>query len=326
MVAVVAVAGCGSDSSSTDSSGSTGSLEGKKVTLVACGSANPWCKVFNDRLVGTLEDKGASVNVLENDFDAVLAVQQANQAIAQNPDLFILYASNDTALIGSVKKAQQAGIPVLYLDSTLDESILDDGSSQVVADNTALGRFAGESMIAGLKEAGVQQGDIAVITGTAGTQMVEDRQAGFEEAMSKAPQYKTVEVQDGDWDGVQSGKIAQQLFAKYGSDGLQGIRTEADYMAVPVIEAAKQAGITVGSKKGDLVVVSTNCSKVGVKSMENGQLFATGTEDPPTQADYTADTAIKQLSGETVPKTVVVPEFKVTRQNLDKHREVCSQG
>ena len=321
------VAGCGSDSESTGASNSEAGLDGKNVSLVACGSANPWCKVFNDRLVGMLEEAGANVTVQENDFDAVLAVQQANQAIAQQPDLFILYASNDTALIGSVKKAQAAGMPVLYLDSELDEAILDEGSSQVVADNEALGRFAGESMIAGLREAGVEGGNVAVITGTAGTQMVEDRQAGFEDGMSEAPEYEIVEVQDGDWDGVQSGKIAQQLFAKYSSgEGLQGIRTEADYMAVPVIAAAKQSGLTVGADEGDLVVVSTNCSKVGMQSMRNGELYATGTEDAWTQAEYTAETAIKQLSGEPVETTVVVPEYKVNQQTIDKYEEVCAKG
>jgi ABC-type sugar transport system substrate-binding protein len=144
--------------------------------------------------------------------------------------------------------------------------------------------------------------------------------------MAKAPEYTIEDVQDGDWDGVQSGKIAQQLFAKYGPDGLQGIRTEADYMAVPVIEAAKQAGITVGSDPGDLVVVSTNCSKVGMQSMKKGELYATGTEDAWTQAEYTADTGLKQLAGESVPKTVVVPEYKVNQDTYDKYLEVCSKG
>lgn len=320
------VAGCGSSESGGDSGGSE-SVAGKKVTLVACGAANPWCKVFNERVEGMLSKAGADVTVLENDFDAVTAVQQANQAISQKPDLLILFPANDKALIGSVKKAKAAGIDVMYLDSRIDDSALDDIVTQVIANNPDLGKFAGESLTAGLKEAGVKSGKVAVITGTAGTQMVDDRQAGFEKAMKAAPEYEIVEIQDGDWDGVKSGKIAQQLFAKYASSGgLAGLRVEADYMAVPVIAAAKQAGLSVGSAKGDLVVVSTNCSKVGMESMRAGELYATGTEDAWTQGEYTADTAIKVLEGDAVDKTVVVPEYKVDKETIDKFEEVCSKG
>src|SRR4051812_22749295 len=93
--AALAVAGCGSSDSDSKSSSAGGSISGKKVTLVTCGDANPWCKVFNQRIVDPLKAAGVKVTVLQNDFDAVLEVQQMNQAISQRPDLIMVEPADD---------------------------------------------------------------------------------------------------------------------------------------------------------------------------------------------------------------------------------------
>jgi ABC-type sugar transport system substrate-binding protein len=321
----VLVAGCGSSSSSKSASG--GGPAGKKVTLVTCGTANPWCKVFNQRIVGTLKAAGVKVTVLENDFDAVLEVQQMNQAISQRPDLIMVEPADDKTLVSSVKKAKAAGVPVLYMDSPADPSIVGDIATQVIADNEKLGRFAAQNLIDGLNEQGRKSANVIVISGTKGSQMVKDRQRGFDDVMKAFPQFKTIDIQDGNWDGVQSGKIAQQLFAKYRSKGgIDAVRAEADYMAVPIIAAAKQAGLKVGVKSNGLIVSGTNCSKVGIDSIRAGEMYGTATEDAWTQGKYTVDVAIKFLKGEKVPKTVLVPEYRVHGKTLDTYSEVCSKG
>jgi ABC-type sugar transport system substrate-binding protein len=294
--------------------------------LVTCGDANPWCKVFNQRIIGPLKEAGAKVTVLQNDFDAVLEVQQMNQAISQRPDLIMVEPADDKTLIASVRKAKAAGVPVLYMDSPADPSIENDVATQVIADNVTLGKFAGQNIVDGLRAQGRKKANVVVISGTAGAQMVKDRQRGFEEVMSGTPEYKIIDIQDGNWDGVQSGKIAQQLFAKYRSrGGIHAIRAEADYMAVPIIEAAKQAGLKVGGKDG-LVVTGTNCSKVGIQAIRKGEMVGTATEDAWTQGKYTVDVAIKYLQGDDVPKKVLVPEYRVTKDTLNKYGEICSKA
>lgn len=304
-----------------------GDLAGKTVTLVTCGSSNPWCKVFNDQIISGLEGAGVKVNMLENDFDAVLSVQQMNEAISQQPDLIMVEPADDKTLISAVKKAKAAGVPVLYMDSPADPAIIDDIAFQVVADNVALGRFAGQNIIDGLRELGLKEANVIVISGTKGATMVQDRQRGFEEVMATAPEYKIIDVQDGNWDPVLSGNIAQQLFAKYQSQGgIQAVRAEADYTAIPIIQAARQAGMKVGVAEGGLIVSGTNCTKAGIDAIRAGEMYGTATEDAFTQGQYTVDAALKFLRGEAVEKTIVVPEFRVTKETLDQYAEVCSKG
>ena len=110
-----------------------------------------------------------------------------------------------------------------------------------------------------------------------------------------------MEVQDGNWDPALTGKIATQLFAKYGCSGVQGAYGMADYMALAIIASAKQAGCEVGGKDG-LIVTGSNCFKAGIESIKAGALYGTATEDPGTIAEQTADYVERFFSGEEPPE------------------------
>ena len=155
--------------------------------------------------------------------------------------------------------------------------------------------------------------------------MVSDRQKGFMDAMAKEPAYKVVEVQANNWDPVESGRMAQQLFAKYASNGgIQGVRADADYMAIPILEAARQSGLTLGGKDGVIVSGST-CSPEGIAAIKAGDMIGTATADPWTQGASSAEAAIKFLSGEKFEKTTLVPEFRVTAATVAEYGEVCAK-
>jgi len=300
-------------------------LSAKHVILVTCGPSNPWCKVYNERIVDLLEDAKVKVTVLENDLDPVQVNQQMAQAVSQKPDLVMVEPADDKSLIGAVKKAKAAGVPVLYMDSPADAAIMDDIAFQVVADNYALGKGAGENIIEGLKAQGRTEANVIAITGSAGTAMVADRQRGFMDAMAAEPAFKVVEVQANNWDPVESGRQAQQLFAKYAAQGgIQAVRADADYMAIPILEAARQAGMTLGGKDG-LIVSGSTCSPEGIAAIRAGDMVGTVTADPWTQGGTSAEAAIKFLSGETMEKTIMVPEFRVTAANVGDYAEVCEK-
>ncbi len=300
-------------------------LSSKKIVFVTCGPSNPWCKTFNDRILGILKETGVNVTVLENDLDPVQVNQQMAQAVSLAPDLIMVEPADDKSLIAAVKKAKAAGIPVQYLDSPADQAIIDDIAYQVVADNYALGKFAAENIIEALKAQGKTTANVVAITGSAGTAMVSERQRGFVEGMAATPEYKIVEVQATAWDPIESGRIAQQLFAKYASQGgIQAVRADADYMAIPVIEAARQAGLKIGGADG-LVVSGSTCTPEGIAAIRAGDMAGTATADAWTQGQASAEAAIKFLSGEKLEKTIMVPEFGVNAKNVEQYAEVCAK-
>jgi len=328
----VPLAACGSsDSSNSRSSGtaassgaSGGTVAGKKVTIVSIADSNPWAAVYNKTIKDYLSARGADVKVSVS-ADPAAQVQLLNSAVAEKPDLIFLEALDSKAMAPAIAKGKAAGVTIVNTDGAADPSVA-EGLNQVLSDNVALGRFAAQNLVEGLQELGLRTANIGVIKGTAAMLVTQDRMKGFDEVMSRHPEYEVVAEEDGSWDPVKSGKIATQLFAKHGKDGLQAMYGMADYMAVPIITAAKQAGIPVGVERRGLIVTGGNCFKVGIDAIKAGDMYGTATEDPWTISLQAARYGEQLLLGREVPLVQTIREERVTRDNVEQYAEQCSKA
>lgn len=330
-IAAVGLSACGSSRNSSgggtkstapaDSGG--GSVKGKTVAIVGGPDSNPWSSVFNTTVKDALQGRGAKVTVTGT-LDPASQVQMLNRAVASRPDLLILQALDSTAVASALAKAKAQGVKVLNVDGRAVPSVSKD-LNQVLSDNEALGRFAAQNIVEGLQAQGRDSGNVAVIKGTSSMLVTQDRMKGFDAVMAKYPQYKVVEDQDGNWDPVKSGQIATQLFAKYGKNGLAAAYGMADYMAIPIVTAAKQAGVAIGGKRG-LIISGGNCFKVGIDAIRKGTMYGTATEDPGTLGTVSADYAASLLSGKAVPLVKTVTEGRVTKATLPKYAAQCSKA
>jgi ABC-type sugar transport system substrate-binding protein len=164
-----------------------------------------------------------------------------------------------------------------------------------------------------------------VITGAQVQPEVAVRMDGFKSVMDEYPEYKVVDIQDGNWDQGKTADIARTLFAKYADkDGVQGAYGMADHQAAGIIEAAQQAGMPVGVDKNGLVVVGSNCFQIGMVNIGKGLQYGTSTQATEPTATFAIPLIEKVLAGQTIPKRSLIEESRITKDNLDKFREFCS--
>lgn len=319
---VLAASACGGGSPSPGA-GVSGGPKGKTVDFVGYGSDNPWGAYFNTVFTKKVEGEGVKVVNLTT-MDPGAAVTNFDQAIANKPDLIVAALLDTASMVVPIEKAKQAGIPVLVFDGRPDPSV-DGDVMQVLSDSVALGTAAAQNLVEGLKAQGKDSGKLIVITGTKSGYAAQDRMKGFDAELGKDAQFQVIDNQDGNWDPALTGKIATQLFAKYGCSGIQGAYGMADYMALAIIASAKQAGCAVGGKNG-LVVTSSNCFKSGIDAIKAGTLYGTATEDPGTIAEQTASYVIGFFSGKGQPKKELVHEARVTAQNVGQYAAQCSHA
>lgn len=320
------ISACGGQAAAPPSSSggaSATSLSGRTVALVGYGNGNPWGAYFNKVFTERLAPTGVKIGDLTT-MDPGTQVQKFNQAVAQKPDLIVVSILDTTAMAVPIKKAGAAGVPVLVFDGPPDPTVADAVMS-VLSDNEKLGEYAAQNIVEGLKAQGRDSGNIIVLTGTKSMLVTQHRMKGFRKVLATAPQYKVVDEQDANWDPQLSGTIAQQLLAKHGKDGVQAAYGMADYMALPIIQAAKQAGFPIGGKDG-LIVTSSNCFKAGIDSIKAGELYGTATEDPGTIAEQTADYVVRYLTGKNPPRSETVQEERVTAANVGEFAEQCSHA
>ncbi len=330
----VALTACGgsSHSSGSGSSGASNSasansakpLAGKKVAIVSVANSNPWAAVYNAAIKNYLGARGATVHLLAS-TDPATQVQLLNSAVAESPDLIFLEALDSKAMAPAIAKAKAAGVTIVNTDGPADPAVA-SGLHQVLSDNYELGQFAAENLVQGLQQEHKATAKIGVITGTSAMLVTQDRMKGFYAVLAKHPQYKVVATEDGNWDPVKSGQDATQLFSKFGQAGLQGMYGMADYQAVPIVTAAKQAGLTVGVKRDGLVITGSNCFKIGIDAIKAGKMFGTATEDPGTISLQAAKYGTALLEGKKVPLVENVQEHRVTPSTLRQYEAQCSKA
>lgn len=335
---ILAATGCASSPSSSSSSTATpassaagggtsaaaaGSLSGKTIALVGYGSANPWGAAFNQEFARQLARSGVKIISLTT-MDSGTQVQYMAQAIADKPNLIVLAVDDTKAMVVPIQQAKQAGIPVLVFDGPTDPAVAGDVMS-VLSDNNQLGQYAAQNIIEGLRAQGRKSAKIIVLTGTKSMLVTQDRMTGFNKVMSTAPQYQVVAEEDANWDPTLSGQDARQLLAKYGCSGVQAAYGMADYMALPIVAAAKQAGCAVGGKDG-MIITGSNCFKAGIQAVQAGQLYGTATEDPITIADHTATYAAEFLTGKNPPQHEMIQEDRITAANVAQFAAQCSHA
>jgi ABC-type sugar transport system substrate-binding protein len=222
-----------------------------------------------------------------------------------------------------IKKAAEAGVPIINIDGRAEDEAVPYLTAQVVHDSIELGRNAALNIVEGLEAEGKESGKVFVIKGTASMLITQDRMQGFNEVMAEYPQYEIVAEEDGNWDAVLTGQLAQQLFAKFG-DQINAAYGMADYMAVPIIQAAEQAGLPVGVANDGLIVTGSNCTGAGNAAILDGSMFGSSSQDPIFAAEYTVKIVTAFLTGTELEPLILIPVDRVTSENAADFTVRCT--
>lgn len=297
-----------------------GGPAGKDIYFVGVGEANPWTGIHNQTVIEALEAEGAKVTYLQDPLNPQIEVENLNRAIAAKPEVILLLGLDYNALVPGLTRATAAKIPVInYGGRPGDEADLITKS--IEGHQTQLGEFAAENLIEGLEAQGVTEGNIMVIKGTAALPQTQDRMVGFKKKMESAPGLTIVAEEDGNYDQATSQHEAQQLFAKYQSQGgIQAAYGMADNQALGIIQAAKEAGVEVGGNEG-LVVSGGNCFKVGLEAILAGEMWGTASYPPTSVGEFAAEQTIKWLNGEEIPFRSFSTETRITKKNAKQFLE-----
>ena len=302
-----------------------GESKGKKVALLQTLATHPYVATLTNSFKTRAESLGMEVTVFTAIFDAALQAQQMDDAIARKFDLIAVMAAHESAVVPAMSRAKSAGIPVIMVNNTPKEGAEDFYVTFVGQDQVAMGRVTGEAVLKELKASGRDGGRVALITGALQQGLGPHRVAGFREAMKANPKVQVVAVEDGKWATALSEKIAGQLYARYAaSGGLDAVYGMADNQAVAAISAAEAAGISVGTKPKQLIVVGSNCLKEGIDAIKSGKLYSSVTQIPSDLGVKTADTVNDYFSGKKLPKQVLLPTELITKENVAQLEQKCT--
>lgn len=250
--------------------------------------------------------------VLDAGGDVARQIAQVDTLIQQGVDAIIIWPTNGEAVIPAVRRAHNAGIPVVVTNSNIAEQGFDFIRSFSGPDNVTQGSRSAEIMCDKFKDMGIEnEAQVVQISGQPGYTTAIERVAGFEDRLPEVcPNVELVETQPGDWNRERSQQVMEAFLTKY--DNIDGVYSGDDNMGVGALNAARAAG-----RDGIIFVGATNFS-VGYDAMAEGDYWGSIYQSPVDDAEAALRTAIDILEGEEVPFLNYFDTPKITQDNMDE--------
>jgi ribose transport system substrate-binding protein len=175
----------------------------------------------------------------DRETDVERQYQIIENLIQQRVDAILLAPSGSKELVPAIGKANDAGIPVLLLDTRIDEAAARAMGAEVVtfigSDNFEGGAVAGRYLAAAL--GGV--GEVAVIEGISGHETADQRRLGFLHGISGHTGIRVVASLTANWERALAYDVAENLLQAH--PGLDAVFAANDEMALGALEAVASA-------------------------------------------------------------------------------------
>ncbi len=290
---------------------SPSSAEQKK--LVGLAVANLQADFFNQikqSVDAESKAKGVDLIVADAKGDAATQVDQIQDLITRGVKAIIYIPAGATAAGVPVKAAKNANIPVVNVDRNAPDA---PGDTFIATDSVGAAKTLGEYIC---KVTG-GKANIAIIQGQLGTTPEQDRDKGFNEAVSNCPGIKVVAKQPSKmWMQDEGFAIAQDMLQRF--PNINAFFGRADALALGAAHAVKVAN--VGSK---VWIFGFDGDVAGLKAVKDGVLDATMTQKTQYMGKLALDSALDLIDGKQLPKEQLQEAVLTTKENvgpfIDKH-------
>jgi ribose transport system substrate-binding protein len=177
------------------------------------------------------------------DFNPVTQVPVLDAIIARKPSAILIAPTDKTQLIEPLRKAVNAGIPVITVDTFIDDGKYQDGSgpgdfplSYVASDNVLGGRIAARALAAAIGD----KGSVYVSNVKPGISTTDQREEGFKDELKNHPGIKVLETQFNDDDANKAASQFQGVLAR--NPDLAGVFGANLFSALGAANGVKSGG------------------------------------------------------------------------------------
>ncbi len=293
----------------SDQSSSTKAPEGKKlrIAVIPKGNTHEFWKAIHAGADKAAAEFGVEViwkgPQKEDDRDDQIKVVE--DFTTQKVDGIVLAPLDDTALRIPVKSAQDAGIPVLIIDSGLKEI---ETVSFVATDNYQAGMRGGEKMVELL---GTAPKKLILLRYQEGSASTTERENGYLDALKKAPNITVVSAER------YAGPTTETAFAE--SENLRQRFKDVDAVLCPnesstagMLRALQQAGLA-----GKVFFVGFDSSSKLIEGLKAKEINALVVQNPIQMGYLGVKNMVAHLKKESVEKRVDTGAAVVTLENIE---------
>src|SRR3954454_15239102 len=247
------------------------------------------------------------------DFNPVTQVPVLQAVIARKPSAILIAPTDKQQLIAPLQQAVDAGIPVITVDTFIDDGKYRDGSGSgdfplsYIATDNVLGSFLAGVALANTID---QRGKVYVSNVKPGISTTDQREEGFKLAMRQFPNIAVLDTQFNDDDANKAAAQVQAVFAR--NPDLAGVFGANLFSAVGAADGVKALG-----KQGQIRVVAFDAPQRIVDDLKSGLIDLAVAQHPAEIGYYGVMTAYAITHGHSAPVHIGTGSTIMTKDNID---------
>lgn len=248
------------------------------------------------------EENGFDLQFVDCDNDSTVQINSIRNFIQQDVDYIIIDPIVSTGWDTVLTEAEDADIPVIVIDRTIDDS--DKYVAWIGTETKNEGLAAGAWLKDYAAAKGIDELNILVISGTTGSSAQIGRSEGFDQYV-ESEGWNKIDEQTGDFtqDG---GQQVMESYCKSYEGQFNVVVCQNDNEAFGAVDAMKAAGVSYGVD-GDVIVISFDACKAGLQMVLDGDINA-DFQCNPLQGPDCAKIVSELAAGEEVPKQTFMAE------------------
>ena len=221
--------------------------------------------------------------------------------IVKKPAAMVFVPVDFKALVPSIQKVNQAGIPVVIFSNRMTDV---DFVTYVGSDDEMIGYEITKYLVRSIGG----KGKIVHIDGVPAAVTAQNRKKGLERALKEHPEVELLASQPGNYRRLPATQVFENLMQRF--PVIDGVVCANDDMAVGVAEALVAAG-----RGGKTKVVGIDAIPDGVAAVVSGKMQASADYSGHDQGYIATAAAIRHLRGAKLPKDIALPVVIVEQAN-----------
>jgi ribose transport system substrate-binding protein len=264
---------------------------------------NPFFVTLRDGAQAAADSAGSELIVVDAQDDPAREATNIEDLIQRGVSALLINPTDADAIVPSIQKANDAGIPVFTVDRGANGGTV---ISHIASDNVAGGAAAGSFLCEALGGAG----NVVELEGIAGTSAARDRGQGFNDYMSQeCTGVAIVARQTANFNRAEGLTVYENILQA--QPEIAGTFAHNDEMILGAIEAAEAAG-----RAEVIIFVGFDAVDDAVQAVRDGRLAATVAQQPAVMGQLGVDVALRYLNGEQVEGYIPVDLSMVTPETV----------
>ncbi|MFF4540788.1 sugar ABC transporter substrate-binding protein [Streptomyces aureus] len=244
--------------------------------------------IIRDQVLKLTEKKG-DVVYLNAEQDAAKQLRQMQQMIDDKVDVILVDAVDSVTIAKGVRKAKEAGIPVIAYDRLAQGPI----DAYISFDNELVGETQGKALVAALGASSAQK-KIIMMNGS----LTDPNAAQFKKGALSELQDKVIisaAYDTKDWNPVNAKANMEKSIQAVGLSNIAGVYAANDGIAGAVIDAFKSAGVSKVPP-----VTGQDSELVAVQRIIKGDQYMSVYKSYPQEASAAAEMAVARVQGRSI--------------------------